>query len=218
MSGFRLDDASDGCPPTEAPPSSYTNPFRFDSAGRLWITSCFRGFKYFGAARHDLGTVIMGASNAPNNNPWTGLGEGSTMQPITAGTYKKVTIVNDTECTLGLLTGLDATGDMTTLCTSFVRLYIESRFNGTHHSDSGWSNPQVAGLTGYVRQFGNISANPHDGGFEDADGPTLTLAPGETGEVSARLYLNHSGTPNGVEAINSAGSAIRVYGYILPEA
>lgn len=214
MSGFRLDDTTGGCPPTETPPDDYNNPFRLDSAGRLWITSCFRGFRYFGAARHDTGGVIMGAAAAPNNNPWPGV---EAANPVTAGTYKKITIVNETECNLGLLTGIDGTGDMTTLCTSYVQLFIANFFNGEYHSDSSWTNPQLPGLAGYVRQFGNISANPHDGGFENSTAAELTLAPGETGEITARFYLHHAGTPNGVEAINSASSAIRVYGYILPD-
>lgn len=43
MTGFRLDDGSGGCPPTASAPGDYEIPFRFDGAGSLWITSCFKG-------------------------------------------------------------------------------------------------------------------------------------------------------------------------------
>jgi len=212
MSGFRLTDGSDGCPPSETPPSNYVNPFRFDSAGRLWITSCFKGYKFFGAARHDTGAIAMGSAQAPVNNPWPGLPGAA---PITSGTYRNVTVINDTECTFGLLYGLDMTTDMTTLCASYVSMHVAAQWNGSHLSSSSYTNPQIPGMSGNLRQFGNISANAHDIGIEGGGAHAVTLAPGASGVISARLYLSHTGAVVSTDVINSASSAIRVYGFAI---
>ena len=213
MAGFRLTDGSDGCPPTETPPASYEIPFRFDSSGKLWITSCFKGMRYFGAARHDISTgVAMGSATCLNNQPWPGA---ASAQGISAGTYRKVTVTNDTECDIALLTGLDMTADVTALCNSLVYMRVAALWNGTAMTETTWSMPQLIGASGYVRMHGNVSANPHDAIVEGGGSPSMLLTPGQTGEISAKLYLNHTGTPNGSETINSAASAIRIYGLIV---
>jgi hypothetical protein len=209
MAGFRLTGGSDGCPPTEAPPASYTNPFRFDAAGRLWITSCFKGFRYFGAARHDLSSpVAIGTATAPVSTPPSG-------DSVTAGTYRNVTVLNDTECTMGILLGLDANVDMTTQMTNVCSATVTSQWQGGHHSLSAVSNPTISGSTAFVRKISSVSANPHDLGFEDGAAPVLTLAPGASGVVSSKLFLSYTGTPGGFDILWSAYTAVRIYGYIL---
>lgn len=213
MSGFRLTGGTEGCPPTETPPSSYVSPFRLDSAGRLWITQCFRGFKYFGAARHDISTpVIIGSATALPSTA----GDIVSGTNLTAGTYTSLTVTNDTECTIGLLTGLDTVVDLTTYESNIVMWTVSSRWNGVYHSSSNVSNPQIAGSTDYIRQLNNVSANPHDLGVEGGGAPTMSLAPGATGIVSAKMFVSYnSGAATGLESITAANSAVRVYGYVI---
>lgn len=213
MSGFRLNDGSSGCPVTETPPVSYQSPFRLDSAGRLWITQCFKGFRYFGAARHDISTpVIIGSATAmPSSSSDVVSGVG-----VTAGLYRNIEVVNDTECTIGILTGLDTVVDLTTYESNLVGWTVASRWNGAYHSSTYMTNPQIAGATGYIRQMTNVSANPHDLGLEEGAGPLMSLAPGMGGVVGAQMFLRYySGSPTGSESITQALSAIRVYGYII---
>jgi hypothetical protein len=184
-----------------------------DSAGRLWITQCFKGFRYFGAARHDLDTavVIGSASATPSSSADVVSGVG-----IAAGTYTNITVTNDTECTIGLLVGLDTIVDMATYEDNFVGWTIASQWNGVYHSSTGMSQPQIPGGTSYIRQKTNVSANPHDLGVEGGGSPTMSLAPGATGVVGAEMFLRYfSGTPTGLEYIYLALSAVRVYGYII---
>ena len=213
MAGFRLNDGSLGCPPTENPPASYASPFRLDSAGRLWITQCFKGFRYFGAARHDISTpaIIGSATVQPSSGADIVSGNG-----LTAGTYRNIVVTNNTECTLGLLVGLDSIVDLTTYESNIVVWTVTSRWNGVYHSASGVSNPQIAGATGYIRQLTNVSANPHDSGIEGGGAATMSLAPGATGTVSAKMFVTYNaGSPTGLESVSSANSAVRVYGYII---
>jgi hypothetical protein len=213
MAGFRLTDGSSGCPPTETPPASYEIPFRFDSAGRLWVTSCFKGFRYFGAARHDLpipGTI--GGAFVPNSASPGASGGG-----ITGGTYENITITNDTECDLGILVGLDVSADLETRADNLVYWTLASRWNGDTHSIASVSTTKIAGSTALVRQLVGASANPHDLGFEDGSAAALTLAPGASATVGAKLFCYYgTGAPTGTETVYSSSSAVRVYGYILP--
>jgi len=216
MAGFRLTDGSDGCPPTEAPPASYENPFRFDSAGRLWVTQCFRGFRYFGAARHDIrDDVIIGSATCmPSSAADIVSGTG-----VAAGTYRNVTVTNDTECTLGILLSLDTIVDMSTYGGNFVGWAISARWNGVNKGSTSQSNPQIIGSTALIRQNSGVSANPFDPGVEAGSAPTITLAPGASGVVSSKMFLRYwggtPGTPTGTEIVHNASSAVRVYGYII---
>lgn len=212
MVGFRLTGGSNGCPPVQTPPADYVNPFRFDSAGRLWITSCFKGFEYFGYARYDTPGVIMGTALAPINNPWPGLPGAAS---ISSGSGTNLTITNDTECTIGILVGLDLLGDMTTLCASYVSMHVAAQWNGAHLSSSNWSNPQITGMSGYLRQQGNVSANPHDIGVEGGGANVVTLAPGAVGVLTSRIYIAHSTAAAAFDVVNSASCAARAYGYVL---
>jgi hypothetical protein len=213
MAGFRLTDGSEGCPPTEAPPSSYQIPFRFDSAGRLWITSCFKGFRYFGAARHDLPIAgELGGAFVPNSGT-----PGASGAPVVGGTYENITVTNDTECDLGILLGLDVSADLETRADNLVIWTLASRWNGETHSICSTSTTKITGSTSLVRQLIGASANPHDLGFEDGAGAVLTLAPGASAVIGAKLYCYYgAGAPTGTETVYSSTSAVRVYGYILP--
>ena len=212
MAGFRLTDGSSGCPPTETPPASYEIPFRFDSAGRLWITSCFKGFRYFGAARHDLPIPgIIGGTFVLNGPP------GASGPGISGGLYENITVTNDTECGMGILIGLDVGADIEVRADNLVYWTLASRWNGETHSIASASSTKIAGSTALVRQVINASANPHDIGFEDGPGAALTLAPGESATVGAKLFCYYGvGAPTGTETVYSSNSAVRVYGYILP--
>lgn len=228
MSGFRLTDGTSGCPPTETPPATYENPFRFDTAGRLWITSCFKGFRYLGAARHDLPIFgVLGSEWVPAD---PGLLAGS---GIPGGTYQTLNITNSTECPLGLMLSLDMTLDLEARADNLCIWSLSSRYNGAHHSLCQASNARVSDSTALVRQIITASANPHDLGFEtgatggvgtiDVDAGTdgaaalLTLQPGASAQVGAKLFMHYAvGAATATETVYSAYSAIRVYGYILP--
>lgn len=212
MAGFRLNDGSSGCPPTETPPAGYEIPFRFDEAGRLWVTSCFKGFRYFGAARHDLPIAgELGGAFVPNG---AGIVAGS---GISGGTYENITVTNDTECDLGILLGLDVTADLEVRADNMAVWTLASRWNGETHSFCSTSSTKIAGSTALVRQMVGASANPHDLGFEDGTAAALTLAPGASATIGAKLFLYYAvGSPTGTETVYSSSSAVRVYGYILP--
>lgn len=212
MSGFRLTDGTSGCPPTQTPPATYANPFRFDSAGRLWITSCFKGFRYFGAARHDL--PIAGAIGGEFVLPGGGLLVGP---GIAGGTHNNLLVTNDTECTLGILLGLDVTAEIAVRADNQLVWTLSSRWNGAHHSLSSTSNAQISGSTALVRQYVSASANPHDLGFENGgSAAALQLTPGASATVSAQLFCHYNvGAATGTETVYASSSAVRVYGYIL---
>lgn len=213
MAGFRQTDGSSGCPPNETPPADYTIPFRFDDAGRLWVTSCFKGFRYFGSARHDISSVeILGSSKVPVNT--TGdISSGG----VTAGVYKTLTVTNTTTCNLGILLANDVYADLETGVFNQVRWVISERWNGANHASSAFSTPIFSTvLTGTVRQQMTASANPHDVGFENTGNPSLTLAPGVSATVGCVMFLQYQiGAPNGTEKLHSANSAVRVYGYVI---
>lgn len=215
MAGFRLTDGSDGCPPTATPPADYTIPFRFDSAGRLWITSCFAGLKYFGSARHGLSSAtVIGSGSAPVISGLSAVSDGSGL-PVTAGTYTNLEITNSTECSMGILLGHDSSADMETDGDALVSWVIAARWEGAYHSLSSYSNPKISGSTVNVRMIGSVSANPHDAAVESTGSPGLVLVPGASAVVSVRTYIEYVGTPTGTEYIHTAASAVRVYGYVL---
>lgn len=214
MAGFRLDDTSEGCPPTETPPVDYTNPFRFDGSGRLWLTNCFNGYQYFGAATHNnTSPVILGSGTVPNAGVLVSPPTGS---HITAGTYTNLDITNATECTIGVLLGVDITSDLEAIQGNYVTITASARWNGTHHSSLYVGTPYLSGATAHIRQILNSSSNPHDLGVDNSGTPSLTIAPGGSATVSARLYLNVSaGALDGTEILYGSATAIRTYGYVL---
>lgn len=212
MAGFRLTDGSGGCPPTATPPSGYQNPFRFDSAGKLWITGCFKGFQYFGAARHDIGGgkpgttgfAVTSASPYYTGSGWTG------------GTRKSQTITNTTNCTMGFLLAHDMIIDLTMYEDRYAIVYLTEKWNGVYHSHAAISNKYIAGGTSYCRQYLHNSASPHDVGADASGGSTLQLAPGASATVSAQFYMVYgTGSPAVNDYVNSASSAVRIYGYVL---
>lgn len=213
MAGFRLTDGSSGCPPTETPPADYEIPFRFDAAGRLWITSCFKGLQYFGAARHDIGTSgILGSASLPQStDPDIISGSG-----ITAGTYTNVTVTNDTICDLGFLLAHDVFADLTTNSHNLIRWNLSARVNGAHYSLSAASSVYHDGTVANVRSQFQSGANPHNNGIEGGSINDLILAPGASMVIGAKLFLTYVlGAPTGSEVVNSSASAVRIYGYVV---
>lgn len=229
MAAIRLSDGSGGCPPTQTPPASYDNPFRYDSAGRLWITSCFRGFQYLGAARHDLPTYgVLGTDVTPSPGLLVGAG-------VSQGTYQTLQITNGTECLMGFLFAIDMTLDLEARADNLCVWSLSSRWNGAHHSLCQASNVRISGSTALVRQYLNAHANPHDSGFElggtggvgtvtidtgDNPGGTalLQLAPGASATVGAKLFFHYAiGAATGTETVFQAASAVRCYGYMIEQ-
>lgn len=216
MTGFRLNDGSAGCPPTETPPSDYTIPFRFDSAGRLWITSCFKNLQYFGAARHDIGSQVgfIGDSAvglAVSTDPDVVAGNG-----VTQGTATNLTVTNNTGCTLGFLLGHDIFVDLSTKSQNLVRWILSARVNGANYSISAASGINSDDASHFVRSQFTSSANPHNNGIEAGGANDLTLAPGASMVVGAKMFIEYVvGSPTGTEVVVSAASAVRVYGYVL---
>lgn len=214
MAGFRQTDGSDGCPPTETPPASYTIPFRFDSAGRLWITSCFKGVQYFGSARFGLGSsTVIGSATAPVISGALAAVDGSGL-PVSAGTYTRLNITNSTECSMEFLLGHDTVADMETDGGALVTWHVAAHWNSAHHSLSSYSNPRITGSATNIRMVGGTSANPHDAVFESTGTPGLVLAAGASATIDAKMFIEYSGTPTGTEYVHSAAAAIRVYGYV----
>lgn len=211
MAGFRLTGGGAGCPPTATPPGDYANPFRFDSAGRLWITQCFKGFQYFGAARHDLGSVVPGGDGAPLDTL------GTLTTPVSAGAYTTRTITNTTSCTLGILLAHDIIVDALLHKDNYFFMTVSERWNGSNHASatvSGQHDPY--GGAGFIRQLLHSGANPHDQGADPAGGSTLQLAPGQSATVGARLYFAYAiGAYAPGEIVYSASTAVRIYGYVL---
>lgn len=212
MAAFRETDGTGGCPPTETPPTGYEIPFRFDDLGNLWINGCFDNFKFFGIARHDITTpVILGTGPAPVNTAddiVSGAG-------ITAGTYGSLNITNDTACTIGILLGYDLNADLDVKGTHLVKIILSGRWNGANVDVISCSSVRT-GATDYARCISGNAANPHDPGIEGGGSASMTLAPGATATIGARLFLQYAeGSPDGVDQIVSSGSAVRVYGYCL---
>lgn len=214
MAGFRLNDGSGGCPPTATPPAGYEIPFRFDSAGRLWITSCFKNLRFFGAARQDINTIYtIGQDAVPlSTAPDIISGNG-----ITAGVNSPINITNDTECDMGILLGYDLFVDQSTRIDNMVRWTLSGRFNGANVDTISVSSMQSEDTGGYLlRQQVCSAANPHDPGVEAGGAPTLTLAPGASATIGVRLFVQYVvGSPDGSEVVTSAGAAVRAYGYMV---
>lgn len=230
MAAIRLSDGSGGCPPTQTPPAGYDNPFRFDSAGRLWVTSCFRGFQYLGAARHDLPVFgILGG-------PWVPAGASLLAGGgIVGGTYATIAVTNGTECTMGIMLAMDMTLDLEVRADNLSVWSLSSRWNGAHHSLCQTSNVHISNSTELVRQYLGASANLHDLGFElgltggvgtttvnTATNPggtaLLQLAPGASATIGAKLFMHYAiGAATGTETIYKADSAVRAYGYMIEQ-
>lgn len=213
MAGFRLTDGSSGCPPTQTPPADYVIPFRYDAAGRLWIIDPLQ-FRYFGAARHDIGSqsgFIGDASLAVTTDP--GIIAGS---HVTQGVYTNLTVTNDTLKNMGVLLSHDITVDMSTRSPNLVRVILSARWNGAHHSLAAASSINTDNTAHFVRSVYTASSNPHDLTLEGTGVPGLTLAPGASAVVGAKLFIEYAvGSATGTEVIVSASSAVRAYGYTL---
>lgn len=213
MAGFRLTDGSSGCPPTQTPPADYTIPFRYDDAGRLWIIDPLQ-FRYFGAARHDISSTsgFIGDSGLLVTND-AGIVAGDS---VTQGTYTPIIVTNDTQKNMGILVAHDIVVDMSTRSDNMVQPLLSARWNGAHHSLAACCSSSTDEATHTIRSQYNGSSNPHDLGLESTGIPLLTLAPGASGTVGAKLFIRYVvGSPTGSEVIWSAASAVRAYGYTL---
>lgn len=214
MAGFRLTDGSSGCPPTATPPSDYEIPFRFDSGGRLWVTDCFRGFHYFGAARHDITTpYILGSGDVPVSTA-SDIVSGTS---VAAGTYETLSITNTTDCTLGILLSIDMFVDLQADAANLARWVCSARWNGASTTTNACSSVRIDGFGGtLVRTQQGASANPHDAVIEAGGAPSMVIASGASATVGCLLFLQYEvGAPTGGEAVFSSFSAVRAYGYVL---
>lgn len=215
MAGFRLTPPTAGCPPTETPITAYDNPFREDENGALWIKRCFPGFKYFGAARQDSGNgipQIIGDGPVLLTPPG---GMNNTVNGISSGRFRNLTITNETNDTLAIITSLDLLADLTVRSDHIVSVAVQVRWNGQPISYTAVSTLQIYNSTKHVRQSLTVSANPHDPNIEVGGAPSMSLASGESGVVSARIHLTmgDNGIPTGTEVVNNFSSAVRVYGH-----
>lgn len=205
MAGFRLTGGSSGCPPTATPPSDYQNPFRFDSAGRLWITSCFKNFQYFGEARQDLLSV-----QATTDDNY----DGPATNYLTRGTIKTRTITNNTQCTLGILLAHDLVVDLQNRQDNWIWVRVHELWNGASHASAAISSQHDLSAEDYVRALLHSGAVPHDVGAPNG-GSTLQLAPGASATVGCRLKVDYLwGSPVFGDQL-VANSAVRIYGYVL---
>lgn len=215
MSKFRLTNGTGGCPPTDNPAAGYEIPFRFDDNGNLWIEACFDNFKFFGAARHDINTeVLMGIASTPLSADADIIaGSG-----ITAGTYTSLNVTNSTDCTIGILLGYDLNADLDVFGTRMAKMILSGRWNGAHVDSIACTSTRT-GTANYVRALTGNAANPHDPAIEAGGAAGMTIAPGATATVGARLFLQfNEGSPpgtTGTDRIVQSGSAVRVFGYVL---
>lgn len=212
MAGFRLQDGSCGCPPTETPAANFRNSFRFDDAGCLYIDGCFTNFTFLGAARHDISTPgILGSGDIPLNTAEDIVsGDG-----VTAGVYTTLEVTNDSNCDMGYLLGYDLNADLDVKGTSLAKWILSGRWNGANVDVISCSSVRT-GSSAYCRLFSGNAANPHDPAIEVGSPASLTLAPGASATVGARLFLQYAeGAPDGVDQVRSSGSSVRVYGYVL---
>lgn len=215
MSGFHLTDGTCGCPPTATPPVGYQNHARLDDAGCLWFDSCYKSFRFVGAARHDIGTpVIIG--NDPGTAPTSTDDDIVSGAGVTFGTFNTLTVTNTTECTLGLLFGMDLSTDTSINQAHLLKVVMSSRWNGAPHSTISTSNVNVAGSTAIARQILQGAANPHDTSIETGGPPSLVLAPGASGTVGCKIFLEYVvGGYDGIDRINQSGASVRVYSYVV---
>lgn len=217
MVGIRRTDGAAGCPPTATPPTSYVSPFKVDSAGALWVTSCFRDLRFLGSARHDIPRPIVIGQAGGEVSSYSDISKAG--RGIVGGTYKSVTVTNDGDGPMGILIGHDVGMNITSRASNVIKAVVASYWNGVYHtlsdvSTMGIISDAAPGLV--VTQSVWASANPHDVGIESGTGPRLVVQPGETAVVSARLYIMYLvGAADGTETLNSGISALRVYGYNL---
>lgn len=214
MAGFLLTGGGGGCPPTATPPSGYKNPFRFDSSGKLWITSCFQGFQYFGAARHDITSAAQPGNSGINLSTTNPIYNGTA---ITAGKATTRVITNTTQCTMGILLGYDAICDIQIHEDSWVQLALVEYWNGARYNHGVVTNKHLATGGGeFARATLHTSANPHDTGADAAGGSTLQLAPGASATIAAKFFMSYMvGSTQPGDVLYSASSAVRIYGYVL---
>lgn len=214
--GIRLTNGAEGCSPTADPKTPYTNPFRVDADGALWIDECFHSLLYFGAARQDVvqaHPLVIGSKGCPvakKDDVATG------KNVITAGRFRNVTIHNTTDCTLGVLLGIDSMFDITNKQNNLVHGVISAKWNGQRYSTAEASTYQQTATARLCRQEQFATVNPHDLGIEANGVPTLKVLSGKTATVSVSLQISYlRGAATGVDVLNRAQSAVRVYGYIM---
>lgn len=187
-------------------------PFRVDLAGALWIRSCFKDLRFFGAARHDVTSpIIVGSPSVGQVSNVTDIRTNG--RGIVGGRYQSVIVTNSGDCAMGVLIGHDSGVDITSKGTNMLKWTLAAFWNGTYHSSSDVST-MYTGASEMVTQKLWLSANPHDTGIEAGGPPSLVVQPGESAVVNARMFVSYEvGTADQTETINSGISAIRVYGY-----
>ena len=205
MAGFRLTGGGSGCPPTATPPSGYQNPFRFDSAGRLWITSCFKNFQYFGEARQDLLSMLT-ISDDNYNGPQTNY--------LNSGRILTRTITNTTQCTMGILLAHDLVVDLQNREDNWIWVTVNELWNGAIHASASISSQNDLSGTDFVRALLHSGAAPHDAGAPNG-GSSLQLAPGASATVGCRLKVDYNWGSYVFGDQMIANSAVRIYGYVL---
>jgi len=218
VTGFLLSDGTLGCPPRETPPSTYTNPFRIDGAGALWVRKCFPDFTYLGSARHD--STVSGIIGDPQFPAVTaakvsGYGTDFKSSGIPTGKYQNVTVTNDTNSVKRYMIGCDLIARLVTATTNQVAIVMSVKWNGlvvTHCRVS----PPVGGDFGsrLIDTTISGSSNPHDLSYEGQTTEPLILQPGEQATVSTKLHIAYYyGAPTGTEKVLTFASAARVHGF-----
>ena len=206
MAGFRLTNGTAGCPPTEDPPAGYTIPFRFDSGGRLWINLDPSSFKFVGVARHDI------AVNTPFG-PTSGMPDGGF---VTTGVQTNLTVTNTTPNTLGYLLAYDLFADFDVTAASYASIVLFGTWNTVSQSNIAVTSIRMTAQTDFIRVQSSTAANAHDIAIEAGLPASLTVAPGASATIGAKLYSDFiEGTPNGFDGVHQVGSAVRVYSYVL---
>jgi hypothetical protein len=205
MAGFRLTNGTAGCPPTADPPAGYTIPFRFDSGGRLWITGAFPSFKYEKMVKHTVDTAtVFGPSYGVPNFGW-----------VTAGTNPPQTITNNTTNTLAYVLAYDLTVDFDVMGTSLAGITLFASWAGTDQTSTVGVTSVRTNYAAICRTSQSATSSPHEDTVDAGGTNILTLAPGASATVSAKLFSGFvEGTPNGYDMIRSASGKVRVYSYI----
>lgn len=205
-----------GCPPTSEAPSGYTNAFRYNAAGCLWLDECelSGGFNYLHGPRADTPAINM--SGVPLNAP--GVTPLAAVKLQTSAIFR---VNNTTSCPIGLIYGYDTGGFILAradLGAYEVRLGFS--LNGVVQPDTSAcrttfvNTPTLPATPIEVTTPIVATANPIGGAVSDGPGPRTTLAPGAGVDVQAFTYIIRiGGAAAPVDAISSLSSIIRIYAH-----
>lgn len=202
---FLLNGGGSGCPPTEAPPAGYDNPFRFNASGDLWLRNSFDSFRFHGAARHDVTSVIaLGSADAPTNGN------------IAAGSFSNVPVTNNLSSDVVVMVAYDLYVDISVRGSSLVSVGLTGYYNGAALPRVSTSSVRTGMSTYYARVANGYASNPFNPGIESGGSATMVLAPGASATISAQLDTTFvEGAPTGFDVIYLAACAVRVYSYVV---